>query len=194
MPSLPRPRDVRSQFQNPKPDVYLNIKEMPQNFSKEIIYMKLLPPYMQTLFVEPIRFTPGVPENSVGRSPPPGQPVEKLSPRGLAPPNGTAPQALPHPRVPHPPVPLVAHLPHRSALIPPSNSYENGKLIGIADPSSSRHLPPPPPWSNQIWSNAAVTAPAPGARPHPEAHSPHITSPHVSTSLSPTSSSRKRTQ
>lgn len=157
--------------------------------------MKLPPPYTQTLFVELIRFTPGVPENSGGRrSPPlPGQPMEELPSRGMPLTNGNASQAPPHPRVPHHHMPHAAHHPHRSAPIPPPNPYENGKPIGIADPSSNRHVPPPPPWSTQMWSNAAVTAPPPGARPHPDARSPHIPSPHPSTSSSPQSSaSRKR--
>ncbi|KAH9912394.1 PLU-1-like protein-domain-containing protein, partial [Fomitopsis serialis] len=127
--------EVRVKYaENPEADVYVNTKEMLQNFSKEIIYMKLPPPYTQTLFVELIR----------------------------------------------------------SAPIPPPNPYENGKPIGIADPSSSRHVPPPPPWSNQIWSNAGATAPPPGARPHPDPRSPHATSPHVANTPPQSSAVRKR--
>ncbi|KZT71516.1 hypothetical protein DAEQUDRAFT_724032 [Daedalea quercina L-15889] len=184
--------EVRVKYaENPEPEAYVNTKEMLQNFSKEIIYMQLPAPYTQTLFVELIRFTPGVPENLGGRrSPPPGQPVEELLPRGPSLTNGSASQA-PHPRVPHPPAPHAPHS-HRSAAIPPPNPYENGKPIGIADPSSSRHVPPPPPWSNQIWSNAAATAPPPGARPHLDTRSPHITSPHVTSTPPQSSASRKR--
>jgi len=154
--------------------------------------MKLPPPYTQTLFVELIRFTPGVPENSGGRrSPPQGQPVDEFLPRGLPSTNGSSSQA-PHPRAPHPPVSHASHHSHRSAPIPPPNPYENGKPIGIADPSSSRHVPPPPPWSNQIWSNAGATAPPPGARTHPDPRSPHATSPHVANTPPQSSAARKR--
>ncbi|KAH9833659.1 PLU-1-like protein-domain-containing protein [Rhodofomes roseus] len=185
--------EVRVKYgESPDPDVYVNTKEMLQNFSKEMIYMKLPPPYTQTLFVELIRFTPGVPENSGGRrSPPAGQPVEEMLPRGLPLTNGSSSQA-PHPRAPHPPVPHAHHHSHRSAPVPPPNPYENGKPIGIADPSSSRHVPPPPPWSNQIWSNAGATAPPPGARVHQDARSPHITSPHVGHTPPQSAAPRKR--
>ncbi|KIP08343.1 hypothetical protein PHLGIDRAFT_35021 [Phlebiopsis gigantea 11061_1 CR5-6] len=38
--------------ENPDPDAYIDTKEMLDTFSKDIIYMKLPPPYTQTLFVE----------------------------------------------------------------------------------------------------------------------------------------------
>ncbi|KAF9814375.1 hypothetical protein IEO21_05109 [Rhodonia placenta] len=48
---------------NPAQEMYVDTREMLETFSKDMIYMRLPPPYTQTLFIELIRFVPGVPEN-----------------------------------------------------------------------------------------------------------------------------------
>lgn len=52
---------------HPEQDTYVNTKEMLDTFSREIVYVKMLPPYTQTLFVELIRFIPGQPDNVPSR-------------------------------------------------------------------------------------------------------------------------------
>ncbi|KAI0701172.1 PLU-1-like protein-domain-containing protein [Cytidiella melzeri] len=164
-------------IENPEPDAYVDTKEMLDTFSKDIIYMKMPPPYTQTLFVELIRFTPGQPD-SMNSGITSGSGARHMASSSSA--NHTTPAShrLPHhqyhgqPIAPRPPSPVLPYEPNRPPIT-------NGQP----------HVPPPPPWSNRSagssrWSNAAATAPPPTARSH--AHDgPSPTS-------SPTLQSRKR--
>ncbi|GJE84541.1 PLU-1-like protein-domain-containing protein [Phanerochaete sordida] len=153
-------------------EAYVDTKEMLDTFSKEVIYMKLPPPYTQTLFVELVRFTPGQPDSIAGPPmngiPPPGRsagtPVSGHPPYQ----NGGSP----HHRTPSSSGPSISSAPPRP--VSPPMPYER-------TPSGGPHnIPPPPPWSasgrngvSSRWSNAAATAPPPTARGHPpESHSP----------------------
>ncbi|CCM06448.1 uncharacterized protein FIBRA_08712 [Fibroporia radiculosa] len=159
---------------HPDPDMYVDTKEMLETFSRDLVYMQLPPPYTQTLFVELIRFVPGVPENLGSRR------LSPLPPHALPPPNmsGLMPHPGPsHTRPSHPGHAPPPHPPSQRALPPSPLPYENGRPSA----SSGHHVPPPPPWSNQIWSNAGATAPPPWARSHPEPmHSPLTTPPQSS--------------
>lgn len=109
-------------------DVYVNISEMLDTFSKEMIYKKMPPPYSQTLFVELIRFTPGQPE--------------------IVPTNGVTPLApsshhsSPRSHSSHPGPSRHPHIHHGS---PPMHIPIDGYS---SDPAAHpNHVPPPPPWS-----------------------------------------------
>ncbi|GBE79852.1 predicted protein [Sparassis crispa] len=154
---------------NPEPDTYVDTKEMLDTFSKEIIYMKLPPPYTQTLFVELIRFTPGQPDNVSGNGAGPRN-AGPSSPHGLIG-NGSSP----HPRAIQPPPPHPHHSSHAPNPSPLAIPFDAGRASG-----SSHHVPPPPPWASR-WSNAAVAAAPPMARSHPEQlRSPLATPPQAS--------------
>jgi [histone H3]-trimethyl-L-lysine4 demethylase len=158
--------------ENPDNDAYVDTKEMLDTFSKDVIYMKLPPPYTQTLFVELVRFTPGQPDSVAGTG----------TSNGIAVPNRNAPTPV---SGSHPPYQNGSspHLPPRSGLsaaptpgsshrpASPSTPYER---TGSGGP---HQIPPPPPWSSRStgsrWSNAAASAPPPSSRGHPpEASSP----------------------
>ncbi|KAI0938026.1 hypothetical protein AcV7_003336 [Taiwanofungus camphoratus] len=169
---------------NPDPDTYVDTKEMLDTFSKDIIYMKLPPPYTQTLFVELIRFTPGQPDSVApnGNGPRSAGPSTSHGPTTSdnSPHSRSAQPALPHA---HPAGHGNGHG-HTHAPNPPSPpvSYDNGRPS-----AASHHVPPPPPWSSQSrWSNAAVAAAPPMTRPHPGAE------PLRSPLATPPQSSRKR--
>lgn len=149
--------------------MYVDTREMLETFSKDMIYMRLPPPYTQTLFIELIRFVPGVPENVGPR---------KLSPSSTprAPEHAVRPHSS-HTNVPHP------HSSHRPA---PPVVIENGR----GPSSTGASNPPPPPWTNQLWSNAGATAPPPLARPPDHLRSPHPSS-HITPQATP-QPSRKR--
>ncbi|KAH9942560.1 hypothetical protein B0H21DRAFT_824117 [Amylocystis lapponica] len=96
---------------NPDLDVYVDTKEMLDTFSKDIIYMKMLPPYQPTLFVELIRFTPGQPDNIVSSGAAPRVPGPSNS-NGAA--NGDSPRSeqwLRHPIRIAPLTRPILHLP-----------------------------------------------------------------------------------
>ncbi|PCH40905.1 hypothetical protein WOLCODRAFT_162645 [Wolfiporia cocos MD-104 SS10] len=150
---------------NPEPDTYVHTREMLETFSKDLIYMKLPPPYTQTLFVELIRFTPGVPESLGGRR----APSPPMSHRGL-------PAPLPSDGSPARPIPPSMPHPHSSShrAIPPSPPIPYEHIRGPSD----HHIPPPPPWSSQMWSNAGATAPPPMTKAHLDpSRSPVVTPP-----------------
>ncbi|CAL1700343.1 unnamed protein product [Somion occarium] len=173
--------DVRVKHpDNAEPDMYVDTKEMLDTFSKDIIYMKLAPPFQQTLFVELIRFTPGQPDSMAasangGSRGPMGQPMASHS-NGMHPPS----------RMPAPPMQPVPSHAHRTS--PPSAPYVADRRSQPSTPI--HHVPPPPPWSatNRAsrWSNAAATAPPPTSRTHLPEHSSSVTNSPVA------SSSRKR--
>ncbi|KAI0775906.1 PLU-1-like protein-domain-containing protein [Trametes elegans] len=154
-------------------DVFVDTKEMLDTFSKDIIYMRLPPPYTQTLFVDLIRFTPGQPDNvaSNGALPPPL--ARNLPPPGNGPPpmplaNGSSahPRAM-HPH-PHPHAHAHTHHAHGPSHgpVPPPPSGSPYDMARVAGPSSQ--FPPPPPWAaTSRWSSAAAAAAPPGARPMP---------------------------
>ena len=108
---------------------------MLDNFSKEIVYMKMLPPYTQTLFVELIRFTPGQPDGlySNGHS-------HRHSGTPTMGRQAIAAGPSPHSR----------HVPHTPVQASPLNGFSSDRPINLA----SQHLPPPPPWSR--WSTMTV--------------------------------------
>jgi histone demethylase JARID1 len=131
-----------------EPDTYVNTKEMLDNFSKEIVYMKMLPPYTQTLFVELMRFTPGQPD---------GLYTNGHSHRHSGTPTmgRQAVAAAPSPHSRH-----IAHPPMQAS--PPLNGFVSDRPMTIA----SQHVPPPPPWSR--WSTMTV----PPAVTLPQGHVP----------------------
>jgi hypothetical protein len=107
-------------------DVYVNISEMLDTFSKEMIYKKMPPPYSQTLFVELIRFTPGQPE--------------------VAPTNGAtarAPSSLHSSPRSHSSHPISSRHPLLHHGSPPIHI----PMEVFPDPAHPNHIPPPPPWS-----------------------------------------------
>ncbi|EGO02116.1 hypothetical protein SERLA73DRAFT_159163 [Serpula lacrymans var. lacrymans S7.3] len=145
---------------NQEMNTYVNTKEMLDTFSKDIIYVKMLPPYTQTLFVELTRFVPGQPDNSS--------------------PNGSTPRSTAGPSIPRPPTaPDTSHH-HPMHLLhtplplptPPPPVYEPVRTL----PSSGHHVPPPPPWSNR-WQNTTPLSLASAQRSH-LSDSSHSTSPH----------------
>lgn len=106
---------------------------MLDNFSKEIVYVKMLPPYTQTLFVELIKFAPGQPEGLYT--------------------NGHAQRSSSHHLVAHQSVPVATHSQRRHHPMPMPTGMNNF----ITDrPASlpSQHVPPPPPWSR--WSTPTM--------------------------------------
>lgn len=155
-------------------DIYVDTKEMLDTFSKDIIYMKMPPPYTQTLFVELMRFTPGQPDsmtggNGIGSS----RSMASSSSIGL-PPYG---MPLPHPRAGLPPPPSHHHAPPIAPRPPsPMMPYDQGRPRSRG---GSVHVPPPPPWSSRSsrWSNAAATAPPPTSRSHTQDGNSPIESP-----------------
>jgi [histone H3]-trimethyl-L-lysine4 demethylase len=93
---------------------------MMDQFSKDIIYKKLPPPYTKTLFVELVRFTPGNPENLIS-----GSMVR----------NGVHPNG-------HPP-----NIGHRPAAAPSPSSTSTSAYESTRSSSVPGHqVPPPPPW------------------------------------------------
>lgn len=185
-----------------EPDVFVDTKAMLDNFSKDIIYMRLPPPYTQTLFVELIRFTPGQPDNVAGN----GTAATSSAGGPPTPRNGAGPSNQPgplangssaHPRSMHPhshPHPHPHSHPHPAhphshgpgpAHPPPGAPYD----IGHGGPSSSQI--PPPPWSAASrWSTAAAAAAPPGARSMPPM--PPGSEPLRSPLATPPQGSRKR--
>ncbi|TBU33002.1 PLU-1-like protein-domain-containing protein [Dichomitus squalens] len=153
---------VKHVVDNPDPELFVDTKEMLDTFSKDIIYMRLPPPYTQTLFVDLLRFTPGQPDNVAANGPPISAPSTRSLPGSSNGPsipvtNGSSA----HPRSMHPPHSHHHHHHHHhhaiSAPPPPAPPYENGR------PSSSSHVPPPPPWAaTSRWSSAAAAAAPPG--------------------------------
>ncbi|KDQ64458.1 hypothetical protein JAAARDRAFT_201792 [Jaapia argillacea MUCL 33604] len=127
-------------IENTEPDTYVDTRDMLDSFSKDVIYMKLPPPYTNTLFVELIRFTPGQPDNVVA----PNGSVRSVasSSRGSTS-NGTG------------------HT--RPAATP------NGPTNGSTKPlSSNQQLPPPPPWTGRYNCTTVPSEPVAGpssARP-----------------------------
>ena len=142
---------------------------MLDTFSKDIIYMKLLPPYTQTLFVELVRFTPGQPDSVAGNGPANGFTVPGRT--------ASTPVSSVHPPYqngsPHPPRAAP------SSSGPPSSSNQRPLSPPLpydrSNSGNGSHGPPPPPWSSRSsrWSSAAATAPPPTARNHP----PEVSSP-----------------
>ncbi|PBL02905.1 hypothetical protein ARMGADRAFT_955558 [Armillaria gallica] len=125
---------------NIAPELYVNVEEMLDGCSKDIIYKKLPPPYMATLFVELVKFSPGQPET-------PNVEPHPLSSSSVPPP-GSSRAPPPHNGVSHHTRHLPAAIPVASSSRPLSNS-----------PSSGQH-PPPPPWSR--WN---PPLPPPGSSP-----------------------------
>jgi histone demethylase JARID1 len=120
---------------------------MLDNFSKEIVYMKMLPPYTQTLFVELIRFTPGQPDGLYSN----GHNHRH---------NGTP--SMGRQAVAAPP-PHSRHVPHPSMQ---GSSALNG--FASERPMTLASQPAPPPWSR--WSTMTVPpvgTPPPGHIPPP---------------------------
>ena len=64
--------------------MFVDTKEMLDTFSKDIIYMRLPPPYTQTLFVDLIRFTPGQPDNIAANGAPMSAPPTRTMPGSSA--------------------------------------------------------------------------------------------------------------
>ncbi|KAI0677218.1 PLU-1-like protein-domain-containing protein [Trametes maxima] len=145
-------------------DVFVDTKEMLDTFSKDIIYMRLPPPYTQTLFVELIRFTPGQPDNVATNGSASAPPRNGANTTGVPPPIPLPNGSSAHPRSMHPqphPHPSHSHHPH-GPVAPPSVS------AGPYGPVPSGGFPPPPPWAaTSRWSSAAAAAAPPGARPMP---------------------------
>lgn len=188
--------DADSDIENPDPDIYVDTKEMLDTFSKDIIYLRLPPPYTQTLFVELIRFTPGQPDNvaagaSNGSSTPHTLPA--ISGHSSVS-NGTnTPQSrLPShaPRSSHSNGHGHSHGHGHGHSHSHSHSHSHGHGLGpppvsnhalkstspiipyergrSSGAASSHHVPPPPPWTTASrWSNAAIAAAPPTARSHP---------------------------
>ncbi|RPD66829.1 hypothetical protein L226DRAFT_529234 [Lentinus tigrinus ALCF2SS1-7] len=181
--------EVRVKYpDNSDPEFFVDTKEMLETFSKDVIYMRLPPPYTQTLFVDLIRFTPGQPDNAGanGSAPPSGSgsassasaPPDGRFGSGSAsasgfrsttriPPmdGGYVEMTRPPPRQMHH---QSSHPPrsHSSSAPSPANGhFENGR----ASASSSHQVPPPPPWAaTSRWSSAAAAAAPPGpSRPIP---------------------------
>ncbi|KAI9000697.1 PLU-1-like protein-domain-containing protein [Trametes punicea] len=159
-----------------EPDLYVDTKEMLDTFSKDIIYMRLPPPYTQTLFVDLIRFTPGQPDNVAangsGAPPPPSR-------NGAGPANAPAPLPLangssPHPRSMHPQPHPHPHSHHHHHHHPHPHPHGAGPAPPPPVPYDMAHGPlpsgqiPPPPWAaTSRWSSAAAAAAPPGARAMP---------------------------
>lgn len=111
---------------------------MLDNFSKDIVYVKMLPPRTQTLFVELVRFSPGQPDGTIY---PNGNVNGRSQHRGV-------PTMVVNPSHPH-------HAPLHSS--PPMATF-----ITDQRPMSmqmQQHMPPPPPWSR--WGTVAVPPPGP---------------------------------
>jgi histone demethylase JARID1 len=154
----------------PEQDVYVNVKEMLDTFSREILYIKMLPPYTQTLFVELIRFTPGQPDNISLNGPPPRA-------------NGdSGPPAVPNSSHSRPMQPTSSHnnASSSSALVPMVSTFG---VNGAAPSSSPHHVIPPPPWSRWGTVTTPLRPPATMRRNAPD--SSRATTP---------SSARKRKQ
>ncbi|KAL4247157.1 [histone H3]-trimethyl-L-lysine(4) demethylase [Abortiporus biennis] len=175
--------DVRvKHLDAPEPDAYVDTKEMLDTFSKDIVYMKLPPPFTQTLFVDLIRFTPGQPDSvmtnpaSTTTSAPARTGNAMASGSNLLPPNGGV---ISRPAHPHP------HAPSKSSS--PALLYEPPPPSASAS-AGPHHVPPPPPWSNRSsrWSNAAAAAAPPTARAHPPPPQPVHPPPHPSAAPPPT--------
>ncbi|KAI0747445.1 PLU-1-like protein-domain-containing protein [Irpex lacteus] len=146
-------------IENPDPDAYVDTKEMLDTFSKDVIYMKMPPPYTQTLFVELIRFTPGQPDNMNAGS------GGGSSSRHIG--SGSGSTSLPIHRLPQ-----SQQFHHGQPIAPrppsPPTPYEQTRPVST---NGQPHIPPPPPWSSRSvggsrWSSAAATAPPPTARSH----------------------------
>ncbi|KAH7922065.1 hypothetical protein BV22DRAFT_1197718 [Leucogyrophana mollusca] len=160
-----------------EPDTYVNTKTMLDNFSKDVVYVKMLPPFTQTLFVELIRFVPGQPEinDSVNGST-----------QSRASGSGTTPSM---PRAAIDPGPSSTHGHHHSHRPPHSHSHPHPPPISLPTPptpvyepprpSNGHQVPPPPPWSTQ-WHNLTSTSTAASTStptPH-HAHTPSESSPY----------------
>ncbi|KZT24551.1 hypothetical protein NEOLEDRAFT_1134959 [Neolentinus lepideus HHB14362 ss-1] len=156
---------------NTERDTYVDTREMLDTFSKDIIYMKLPPPYTNTLFVELIRFTPGQPDNVAvnGNTP---RSVASSSTRPTTS-NGT-PVHGPRPAPVHP----APHTPNPGPPAPVTSPYEQARPTPQVTPGhiTSNHLPPPPPWSGR-YNGSHGLPPSPGT---PSSRDISGTSPHMS--------------
>ncbi|KAH9855011.1 PLU-1-like protein-domain-containing protein [Lenzites betulinus] len=180
-------------------DVFVDTKEMLDTFSKDIVYMRLPPPYTQTLFVELIRFTPGQPDNVAANGSVAGPSMPSRNgggPPGHPPPMILANGSSAHPRAmhnphPHPHSHQHSHPPHPHPHPHPHAHHGPGHSpsapLGPYDmghgPNSAGANIPPPPWAaTSRWSSAAAAAAPPGARqmggpPLEPLRSPLITTP-----------------
>ncbi|KAI0355366.1 hypothetical protein OH77DRAFT_1479882 [Trametes cingulata] len=158
-----------------EPDVFVDTKEMLDTFSKDIIYMRLPPPYTQTLFVELIRFTPGQPDNVAANGSASAPPTRNgAGPPGLPPPMPLANGSSAHPRSMHPHPHPHPHPHSHSHPHPHSHPHHPTPPASAAQfdighgPGPSSQLIPPPPWAaTSRWSSAAAAAAPPGARGMP---------------------------
>ncbi|KAG1805191.1 PLU-1-like protein-domain-containing protein [Suillus subaureus] len=121
---------------NQDPDTYVNTSVMLDTFSKEVVYMKMLPPYTQTLFVELIRFSPGQPDLNNGNAPA-SRSVPAHTMSHIAEPGPSTHHR--HSHIHSAPMPLPT---------PPTPVYEL-----VRQPSANgHHVPPPPPWQSRPQS------------------------------------------
>jgi [histone H3]-trimethyl-L-lysine4 demethylase len=110
-------------------DVYVNIAEMLDTFSKDMIYKQMPPPFSQTLFVELVRFMPGQPETA--------------SANGATPRAPSSLHSSPRSHASHPGPSHHLHLHHGSPPMHiPMEVYPD------------HHVPPPPPWSR--WATMST--------------------------------------
>jgi histone demethylase JARID1 len=121
-------------------EVYINTSEMLETFSRDIIYKKMPPPYIQTLFVELIAFVPGQPEMSTTSRP--SSSTHLMSPK----------TAISHTNSMH-----YAHSHHHSAPQPAPLSAE-----AFITSAAAQHVPPPPPWSR--WGTMSTPARPPSTQ------------------------------
>ncbi|KAL0950185.1 hypothetical protein HGRIS_010178 [Hohenbuehelia grisea] len=133
-------------------DTYVNIKEMLDTFSKDIIYRKMPPPYVQTLFVELVRFVPGQPEITV-----PSTSLGAHCAPGPAPASSHY-HGMPNKSMSH------GHTAD-DTLIPPRLPMPSPSSYG---PSSTLHAPPTPPWSRWGTVSTPTEPPATQRRQHTE--------------------------
>jgi [histone H3]-trimethyl-L-lysine4 demethylase len=129
---------------HPDTNTFVNTKEMLNDFSKEIIFVTMLPPFTQTLYVELIRFVPGQPDNvptngSVARNPPTRPPIP-------------SPSSRPHSHPP--PLPQPSNVASTSAPSAPTHSTSTLDLRGPISVVSPHLPPPPPPWSR--WGTVST--------------------------------------
>lgn len=161
--------EVRVKYiENTEPNTYVDTREMLDTFSKDIVYMKLPPPYTNTLFVELIRFTPGQPDNIA---------VNGNSSRSVASSSNSRPTTS------NPALPLAArpslpvHAPHPAPHTPNpgtmTSPYEQARPVPVANPVGANHLPPPPPWSGR-YNGPNVPPPGTPSALEAQGLSPHL--------------------
>jgi [histone H3]-trimethyl-L-lysine4 demethylase len=129
---------------HPDPNTYVNTKEMLNDFSKEIIFVTMLLPFTQTLFVELVRFVPGQPDNV----PTNGSVTRSVSTRPPAPSPSSRPHALSHP------LSQPSHAASTSATPAPTHSTSTLDLRGPISVVNPHLPPPPPPWSR--WGTVST--------------------------------------